>query len=214
MAVMVRSGSATHPSNCTRLWCSKYPQSTRKIFLGKLKCVAQAHTTLSIPSLSHQIFTSPSKFPKLSAELLPFLPSVESQSTRYFCCHFASSRALKASLTRNILRYQEEHRRTSSVPLLSSPTTSLLVSFVKSRGTFRVEAIAHPTPVFALYIFDTFPIRTLLTLAVLPPIFASPHFSKVGPPRSARVRHTASVLPIFPLCFTAVQQLGILFFFL
>ena len=26
-----------HPSNCTRLWCSKYPQSTRKIFLGKLK---------------------------------------------------------------------------------------------------------------------------------------------------------------------------------
>ena len=45
MAVMVRSGSAAHPSNCTRLWCSKYPQSTRNIFLGKLKCVAQAHTT-------------------------------------------------------------------------------------------------------------------------------------------------------------------------
>ena len=45
MAVMVRSGSATHPSNCTLLWCPKYPHSTRKISLGKLKCVAQAHTT-------------------------------------------------------------------------------------------------------------------------------------------------------------------------
>ena len=42
---MVVSGSAAHPSNCTRLWCSKYPHSTRRIFLGKLKCVAQAQTT-------------------------------------------------------------------------------------------------------------------------------------------------------------------------
>ena len=45
MAVMVRSGSVAHPSYCTLLWCSKQPQSTRKIFLGKLKCVAQAQTT-------------------------------------------------------------------------------------------------------------------------------------------------------------------------
>ena len=42
---MVCNGSATHPSNFARLWCSKFQQSTRKIFLGKLKCVAQAHTT-------------------------------------------------------------------------------------------------------------------------------------------------------------------------
>ena len=45
IAVMVVSGTAAHPSNCTLLWCSKYPHSTRKIFLGKLKCVAQAQTT-------------------------------------------------------------------------------------------------------------------------------------------------------------------------
>ena len=45
MAVVVWSVSAAHPSNCTRLWCSKYPHSTRRIFLGKLRCVAQAHTT-------------------------------------------------------------------------------------------------------------------------------------------------------------------------
>ena len=37
MAVMVRSGSDARLSNCTRLWCSKYPHSTRKIFLEKLK---------------------------------------------------------------------------------------------------------------------------------------------------------------------------------
>ena len=34
MAVMAWSSSATHPSNCTRLWCSKYPQSTHKICLS------------------------------------------------------------------------------------------------------------------------------------------------------------------------------------
>ena len=32
------------PSNCTRLWCSNYPQCTRKIFPEKEKCVAQADT--------------------------------------------------------------------------------------------------------------------------------------------------------------------------
>ena len=38
MAWMVWSSCATHPSNCTRLWLSKHPQSTRKIYLVKLKC--------------------------------------------------------------------------------------------------------------------------------------------------------------------------------
>ena len=35
------SGSATQPSNCTRLWCSKYNHSTGNIFRRKAKCVAQ-----------------------------------------------------------------------------------------------------------------------------------------------------------------------------
>ena len=34
---MVWSGSPAHPSNCTRLWCSKYPRNTRNIFLKKGK---------------------------------------------------------------------------------------------------------------------------------------------------------------------------------
>ena len=45
MAVMVWSGSATHLSNCTLLWCPKYTYITRNIFVEKLKCVAQDHTT-------------------------------------------------------------------------------------------------------------------------------------------------------------------------
>ena len=46
IAVMLVSGSAAHPSNCTRLWCSKHPQSTRKIFRGKLECVALVYCLL------------------------------------------------------------------------------------------------------------------------------------------------------------------------
>ena len=66
MAVMVLSGCAAQPSNCTRLWCSKYPHSTRKIFLGKLTCVAQAHWVTdplkSLCQVEHQCHCSPSFF--------------------------------------------------------------------------------------------------------------------------------------------------------
>ena len=40
---MVVSGAAAHPSNWTRLRCSKCPHSTRKIFLGKLSCPSPDH---------------------------------------------------------------------------------------------------------------------------------------------------------------------------
>ena len=39
---------------------------------------------------------------------------------------------------------------------------------------------SEPTPVFALYNLDTFPIRPLLALAGLPPISSTPHFSKAS----------------------------------
>ena len=116
MAVMVWSGSATHPSNCTRLWCSKYRQSTRKILLGKLKCVAQAHITRRLTrskafARSRTKATAPKSSSSardlnlsISVKILqnvrwapPFRPSLASQSIRYLCCHFATSRALVAS---------------------------------------------------------------------------------------------------------------------
>ena len=57
MAVIVLSGPATRPSNCTRLWCSKKPHNTRNIFLGKLKCVALAQSTgrLALPKSLPQV---------------------------------------------------------------------------------------------------------------------------------------------------------------
>ena len=42
--MVVWSGSATHLPNCTRLWCSKYSQSTREMCMERLTCVAQPHT--------------------------------------------------------------------------------------------------------------------------------------------------------------------------
>ena len=90
------------------LWCSKQPHNTRNIFLGKLKCVAQAQTTRKL-ARSNAFARSSTKAtaPRSSAFTLPlnlsistntsntvrwappFRPSVASQSTRYFCCHFA-----------------------------------------------------------------------------------------------------------------------------
>ena len=153
---MVRSGSATHPSNCTRLWCSKYPQSTRKIFLGKLKCVAQAHTRWQAFARSSTRATAPvSGVPISTTPLLPF---------RYIWCSdnfppaYQRRHKRKRPLTRDILRYQEEHccagllRPFSPFPRISR---FLLVSLVKSTGTFGWKP-SHPTPIFALYHFDTF----------------------------------------------------------
>ena len=59
------------------------------------------------------------------------------------------------------------------------PRTLCLLSFLVShpRGLFGRRP-SEPTPVFALYNLDTFPIRPLLALAGLPPISSTPHFSK------------------------------------
>ena len=138
MAVMVLSDSATHPSNCARLWCSKYPQSTRKIFLGKLKCVAEAF---------HQISPFPSILPTMCAKLLRFchlwhpnpldttaatlpllvlsrLPTYESTSAR--------AQVVKKNVV--------VHACCGHFPLCSTfsknSTVSPLVSFVTSKGTF------------------------------------------------------------------------------
>ena len=113
---MVWSGSAAHPSNCTRLWCSKYPRNTRKIFVGKLKCVSPGPYHGETDSLEsfrqvqnksncplHSFLRLPSN-PSISINIShivcwasPFRPSVAPQSTRYFWCHFATSGGSRAS---------------------------------------------------------------------------------------------------------------------
>ena len=88
-------------------------EALARSFLGKLTCLAQAHTTrrltrskafarsrtkaTSPKSSSHARYFNLSTFPKLSAEFLHFAHGEASHSIRYLCCHFATSGALKAS---------------------------------------------------------------------------------------------------------------------
>ena len=173
VAVVVWSGSATHPSNCTRLWCSKQPRSTRNIFLGELRCVAQAHTTGRVTrskafARSNTKATAPkSSFPARYLNLSistgipktvrgapPFLPSVASPHS--FPPPYQRRHERSRSLTCNILRAQEKHRRTS----LLRPFSTLFhllqqlhhfysCFFCQVQGDFWVEAIA-PISCFSL----------------------------------------------------------------
>ena len=53
-AVMVCSGSATHPSRSTSRWCSKYSQSTRRFFCGKAKMHGPRPHCFFLAALYHQ----------------------------------------------------------------------------------------------------------------------------------------------------------------
>ena len=137
---MVRDDCATHPSNCTRLWCSKYPQSTSKIFLGKLKCVAQTHTTerltrsnafagsstkATAPKTSsparyvnlHQNFPDCLLSSSISAISGVLIHTIHLLPFRHFWCSqgFPPTNQRRHQrnrpLTRDILQDQEEHRR-------------------------------------------------------------------------------------------------------
>ena len=235
MAVMVRSGSAAHPSNCIRLLCSQYPRGTRNIFLEKLKCVAQAYTTGRLTrsnafARSSTKATAPTSsssapylnlsisikiFAKLSAELLHVGHPWRPNQCRYFCCHFATSCALRCfpptdqrrhkrnrPLTRDI---SSESRRTSLCKLVAA--IFLLVPHFRSHSTifspclFRqvymgilgVEAIASYSCFLPISKF--FQLRTQLALVGLPLSSSIPHFSKICPPNFAHSHYTANVLP-------------------
>ena len=145
----------------------------------------------------------------------PLLPSVASHSTRYFCCHFATSGALNASHHRinvgisaiglslmtffGIRKNIVVHACCGYLPLCSTfsmnSTIPLLVSFVKSKGTLGWKP-SHSTPVFALYFLDAFSNYFHSASAALPPISSAPHSSTVYPACSAITHCIASVLTI------------------
>ena len=104
------------------------------------------------------------------------------------------------------------HACCGHLPLCSTfslnSTISPLVSLVKSRGTLRWKP-SHPC--LALSILDAFSSSHSFSLTGLPLISSIPHFPRLAPPCSARFRH---IRQRFALCFTAVQQPSILFFFL
>ena len=113
---MVRSGSATHLANCTRLWCSKYLQKHPQDLPWEAEVRRPAHTTgrltrsnafaRSSTRATAPKSSSPARCWNLSISnrisqtvrwAPPFRPSVASQSARCFLCHFATSGALRAS---------------------------------------------------------------------------------------------------------------------
>ena len=171
---MVWSGSATHPSNCTRVWCSKYTQKHPPDFPWEAEV------------------RRPSPGPEARPKFLDLLPysrishTVCWASTRYFCCHFATSGALRASNQRinvgmseiglslvtffGIKKHIAVHACCGHFQKKKNSTTSPLVSFVTFRWTLGWKP-SHPTPVFALYSFDTFSNPNSFTLGS-----ASSHF--------------------------------------
>ena len=221
---MVRSGSAAHLSNYTRLWCSKYPQSTRKIFLGKLTCVAQAHTTgrltrsnafaRSRTRATAATTSSPALYLNLSIPIRtsqtvrwapPFRPSVASQSTRYFSCHFATSGALKRFPPPNQRRHQRNRPLTRDI-------LRYLILFCQIQEDFWVEAITfysclcleksrRPLQISLLQPWQGF-LQFLQFLIFPRPVLHVPRAFVTLP----------MLCPFFPLCFTTAQQPGILFF--
>ena len=133
---------------------------------------------------------------------------------RYFCCHFATTRALKAS-----------HKR---INVGKSAIGRSLVTFFGIKKNIVVQACCghfhfvfhlleelhdfspvlsskpnglsggsrHIPLLFLLCTISTlFPIHTILALVGLPQIFSAPCSSKVFPLCAARFRHVANALP-------------------
>ena len=163
MVVVAQRDSATHPLNCTRLWCSKQPHSTRKIFLEKLKCVAQAHTTGKLtPSKAFAKSKTEAKAPSSSSFASPSNLSIRISHTVCWAppC-LPSSGALTASHQRinvgmsaiglslmiffGIKKNMVVHACCGHFPLCSTfsknSTVSPNVSCVTFRRTFWAEAI-------------------------------------------------------------------------
>ena len=121
MAVMVWSGSATHPSNCTRSWCSKQLQNTCTIFGRELEVRRprprnwETDTFKRLGQIKHQDdhsfvhFTGPvikpfhleQRFPNCTL-CTSIAPSVASHPTRGRSCHFGTTGARNKPLPPSI----------------------------------------------------------------------------------------------------------------
>ena len=179
MAVMVCSGAAAQPSNCTLLWCSKWPHNSVKI-LGELKYVVHSHTTgkltlsksktnmmalwSSSPALLLRSRTSPSLtesppfsvrcIPICTVPLFPFLHFWRSQT---FPTPDHCGQQRTGSITYDVFRSEEEKSRASLLVHLPhcltfsrKKTIFSPVSIVRSKSTYGWKP-SHTTPVASLY---------------------------------------------------------------
>ena len=123
IAVKVVSACAAHPSNCTRLWCSKYPHSTSNVSWAffKMRCPRPHHwktdplesfrqnqdqccrslTFCLLPVI--QTTPGPSRFPHTVRSAPPLRPSVAPHSIRCVYGHGATSGTPRASHHRIIV---------------------------------------------------------------------------------------------------------------
>ena len=143
-------------------------------------------------------FHLPAEFPTLFAGFLHFALSVASQSTRYFCCHFATSGALRAS-----------HQR---VNVSISAIGLSLVTIFGVKKNIVVQACCGNFPLRSTFFTPVFALQSL-DASRLPPISSIPHFSKACPPCSARFRHipirycSVDILSLFTETIDAKQQM-------
>ena len=179
IAVMVVSGSAAHPSNCTGLRCSK-PQSTRKIFLAKLKYVAQAQTTgrltrseafarsrtkatapgssaSALPlNLSISINTSRTVYAELSS-ISPVggvpLDAILLLPVRHFQCSqgFPPTNQRWHERNRSLTRDSLKHQEEHRRASLLRPFATLFHLLQELYDFPSCFFVSHPSPVFALY---------------------------------------------------------------
>ena len=183
MAVMVWSGSATHRSNCTRLRCSKYPHSTRKISLGKLKCIAQSHTTGRLTRSNAFARSNTNETALNSSSPARYLKlSISNKISQTVCFnavllvplrHLRCSQSFPPSCLRRHKRNRprtgaifRNQKRTSLSKLAAATfhfvppfpkTPQFLFLFLSSRpmGFFGWKP-SHPSPVFSLYNLEAF----------------------------------------------------------
>ena len=226
MAVKVRSGSAAHHSNCTRLLCSKYPQSTRETEmrqaqterLTRSKDFARSRTNATAPRSSsfalHKTFPSPSRPPTRFVGLLHPCHLWRPQSTRYFCCQFSTSGVLNASRQRinvgmgaigislvtffGIKKKIVVQACCGFVPP-SPRLPRFLLLFLASNPRGLWDGSHRVLLLFSpCTISMLFAVRTLLALEKASSTFFNSSFSKACPSSSARSHHTASAFPILP----------------
>ena len=179
-----------------------------------------------LPLLCHTIFPSPAECPTLFAGIL----HSARQCWRHFCCHFATSSALRASHQRNQRRHERNRSHTRDIPAESGrkslcrlvaaishivpPFPRIPLLFLSSLLSSPKELLGGSRRIPLLSLLCTFLMPFLIhffSLGSASSNFFNSSFSKARLPCSARFRHIANALLILSsllhICPTAWHPL-------
>ena len=223
---MVWSGSATHPSNCTRVWCSKYPQKHPPDFPCEAEVrrsgphhkkteLFQGLRQVQKQDQSSLIFFLTAEFPTPFAGLLHFghlqRPTQHGTSAATLPLQVLSELPTSEnqrrhernwSFTRDILRNQEEHRRACLLRTLS--TLLYLLQKKKTPRLLLSFPLSHSGGPWGGS-RHTLLLSSLCTISTPFPIQTPKHFvissilrfPTAYPPNFEHPHLTASALPVF-----------------